>query len=151
MTLRKGKVAIIGGGISGLSAAAYAAKQGYDVEIFEKNDEIGGRARQFKTENGYTFDMGPSWYWMPDIIENFFIDFNVKSSDFFELVSLNPQFEIVFPDQSINLPEDFNEIVQLFESFEKGAGKKLIAFMEEGKEKYPWLCLQLLLQKKSMK
>lgn len=136
MTLRKGKVAIIGGGISGLSAAAYAAKQGYDVEIFEKNDEIGGRARQFKTENGYTFDMGPSWYWMPDIIENFFIDFNVKSSDFFELVSLNPQFEIVFPDQSINLPEDFNEIVQLFESFEKGAGKKLIAFMEEGKEKY---------------
>ena len=80
--------------------------------------------------------MGPSWYWMPDIIENFFKDFNSKTSDFFQLVSLNPQFEIVFPQESVSLPEDFNQIVQLFESFEKGSGAQLINFMKEAKVKY---------------
>lgn len=130
------KVAIIGGGISGLSAASYAAKNGHEVSLFEKNEQLGGRARQFKTNNGYTFDMGPSWYWMPDIIENFFKDFNCKTSDFFQLVSLNPQFEIVFPTDTIGLPSDFNEMIQLFESFEKGAGDKLIQFMKEAKVKY---------------
>lgn len=68
----KKKIAIIGAGFSGLSAAAYAAKAGNEVHVFEKHHQPGGRARQFKTDNGYVFDMGPSWYWMPDIIENFF-------------------------------------------------------------------------------
>ena len=136
MEFNNRKIAVIGGGISGLSAASYAAKNGYEVHLFEKNDTIGGRARQFKTSNGYTFDMGPSWYWMPDIIENFLKDFDSKSADFFELISLNPQFEIVFPDQSVDLPEDFNDTIALFESFEVGAGKKLIEFMEEAKIKY---------------
>ena len=130
------KVAIIGGGISGLSAASYAAKNGHEVSLFEKNEQLGGRARQFKTNNGYTFDMGPSWYWMPDIIENFFKDFNCNTSDFFQLVPLNPQFEIVFPTDTIGLPSDFNEMIQLFESFEEGAGDKLIQFMKEAKVKY---------------
>jgi phytoene desaturase len=71
----KKKIAVIGAGLSGLSAAAYAAKAGNEVHVFEKNSTPGGRARQFKTDNGYTFDMGPSWYWMPDIIEDFFKDF----------------------------------------------------------------------------
>ena len=59
------RIGIIGSGISGLSAACFLAKEGHDVSIFEKNATIGGRARQF-SENGFTFDMGPSWYWMPD-------------------------------------------------------------------------------------
>ncbi|MBS7333880.1 MAG: phytoene desaturase [Weeksellaceae bacterium] len=130
------KIAIIGGGISGLSAACYAAKAGYEVHIYEKNSTLGGRARQFSTSNGYTFDMGPSWYWMPDIIENFFQDFNKKSSDYYDLISLNPQFEIIFPDQSIHLPESFEDIFDLFESLEKGAGKKLEKFMNEAERKY---------------
>ena len=89
----KKKVAIIGSGFSGLSAAAYAAKAGHEVHVFEKHDRPGGRARQYETDNGYVFDMGPSWYWMPDIMENFFSDFGHKGKDFFELVSLNPQFD----------------------------------------------------------
>ena len=76
----KKKVFIIGSGFSSLSAACYLAKYGFDVSIFEKNDSFGGRARQFKS-NGYTFDMGPSWYWMPDVFDRFFEDFNKKSSD----------------------------------------------------------------------
>ncbi|MCC8132551.1 MAG: oleate hydratase [Tannerellaceae bacterium] len=65
------KVIIIGSGFSGLSAACYMAKEGYEVTVYEKNNTLGGRARQFKRE-GFTFDMGPTFYWMPDIFENFF-------------------------------------------------------------------------------
>lgn len=90
------KIAIIGSGFSGLSASAYLAKAGNDVHVFEKHDRPGGRARQFSTDDGYVFDMGPSWYWMPDIMDSFFADFGCQTSDFFELISLNPQFEVVF-------------------------------------------------------
>src|SRR5690606_17733489 len=96
----KKKLAIIGSGFSGLSAAAYGAKSGYEVHVFEKHNGPGGRARQFTTNEGYVFDMGPSWYWMPDIIENFFTDFGYKAADFFELISLNPQFEMIFSERS---------------------------------------------------
>ncbi|MCU7616374.1 phytoene desaturase family protein [Chryseobacterium sp. PBS4-4] len=130
------KIAIIGSGFSGLSAAAYSAQKGHEVHVFEKNDSLGGRARKFTTDNGYTFDMGPSWYWMPDIIENFFTDFNKKTSDYFQLVPLNPQFEMVFSDGTMQIPHDYNEIRNLFESTEKGAGKKLDEFMDDAQYKY---------------
>ena len=68
-------IAIIGSGISGLSAACYLAKSGHEVHVFEKNETPGGRARQLKTDGGFVFDMGPSWYWMPDVYEKFFADF----------------------------------------------------------------------------
>ncbi|MDA3613850.1 phytoene desaturase family protein [Polluticaenibacter yanchengensis] len=130
------KIAIIGAGISGLSAAAYAAKHGNEVHVFEKHAQPGGRARQFTTENGYTFDMGPSWYWMPDIIENFFRDFNHKPEDFYKLISLNPQFQIVFSDSKLSVPENYQELKKLFEQMEKGSGEKLDAFMRSARYKY---------------
>lgn len=132
----KKKIAIIGAGISGLSAAAYLAQAGNEVHIFEKHHQPGGRARQFKTDNGFTFDMGPSWYWMPDIMDDFFADFGHKTSDFFELISLNPQFEMIFSDMKINVPESFEEMKSLFESLEKGAGQKLEEFMKSAEFKY---------------
>jgi phytoene desaturase len=130
------KIAIIGSGFSGLSAAAYSAKQGHEVHVFEKNSSLGGRARKFTTENGYVFDMGPSWYWMPDIIENFFTDFDKKTSDYFKLVPLNPQFEMVFSDVTMQIPHDYNEMKNLFENTEKGAGKRLDDFMNDAQYKY---------------
>lgn len=130
------KIAIIGSGFSGLSAAAYSAKQGHEVHVFEKNSSLGGRARKFTTENGYVFDMGPSWYWMPDIIENFFTDFDKKTSDYFKLVPLNPQFEMVFSDGTMQIPHDYNEMKNLFETTEKGAGKRLDDFMNDAQYKY---------------
>lgn len=132
----KKKIAIIGSGFSGLSAAAYASKEGHEVHLFEKNSDIGGRARHFKTDNGYTFDMGPSWYWMPDIIESFFEDFGKKSSDFYQLVPLDPQFEMVFSDGTMNIPQNYEEMKALFENTEAGAGKKLDEFMEDARYKY---------------
>jgi len=130
------KIAIIGSGFSGLSAAAYSAKEGHEVHVFEKNNEAGGRARKFVTDNGYTFDMGPSWYWMPDIIESFFEDFGKKTSDFFQLVPLDPQFEMVFSDSKMNIPHSYIEMRDLFEKTEKGSGKKLDEFMEDARYKY---------------
>jgi len=132
----KQKIAIIGSGFSGLSAASYAAKEGHDVHVFEKNSSAGGRARQFRTDHGYVFDMGPSWYWMPDIIESFFGDFGRQSSDFYTLVPLNPQFEMVFSDGTMNVPQNYTEMKDLFEKTEPGAGKKLDEFMSDAQYKY---------------
>ena len=130
------KIAIIGSGISGLSAAAYAAKQGHEVYVFEKNDIPGGRARQFITPEGYTFDMGPSWYWMPDIIDRFFADFGYKSSDFYKLVSLQPQFDILFPGRTLSMPSRLKDMYTLFEEIEPGSGPRLEAFMKAAQYKY---------------
>lgn len=132
----KKKIAVIGSGFSGLSAAAYAAKAGNEVHVFEKHDQPGGRARQFTTENGYVFDMGPSWYWMPDIIENFFADFGYKSADFYKLISLNPQFEMIFSDSKIAVPKNYEELKQTIEQIETGAAVQLERFMESAKYKY---------------
>ncbi len=132
----KKKIAIIGAGFSGISAAAYAAKAGNEVHVFEKHDQPGGRARQFITDNGYTFDMGPSWYWMPDIIDQFFQDFGTRATDFFELVSLNPQFEMIFSDGKVAVPESYEDLKQLFEDLESGAGNRLDTFMKAAKFKY---------------
>lgn len=130
------KLAIIGSGFSGLSAAAYAAKQGHEVHVFEKNSIPGGRARQFTTSHGYVFDMGPSWYWMPDVIENFFNDFGYRVSDFFKLVSLDPQFQIIFADEKIDVPKTLEDLKITFEEIEKGASIKLEKFMNSAKFKY---------------
>jgi len=130
------RIAIIGSGISGLSAASYAAQAGNEVHVFEKHAQPGGRARQFATDNGYLFDMGPSWYWMPDIIQSFFEDFGHSASDYYELVSLNPQFEMVFADEVLAVPESYEDIRELFERLEPGAAIQLDKFMKAAKYKY---------------
>lgn len=132
----KKKIAIIGAGFSGLSAAAYAAKAGNEVHVFEKHGQPGGRARQFATKEGYFFDMGPSWYWMPDMIEKFFADFGYTVADFFELVSLNPQFEMRFAEETISVPANYEALKRLFEEIEQGAGLQLEKFMRSAKFKY---------------
>ncbi|WP_347217527.1 phytoene desaturase family protein [Chryseobacterium sp.] len=134
-SLRK-KIAVIGAGFSGISAAAYAAKSGDELHVFEKHQQPGGRARQFSTKEGYVFDMGPSWYWMPDIIEGFFNDFGCKASDFFTLVSLDPQFEMVFAKEKIAVPQKNDEIRELFEKIEPGAARRYDQFMESARFKY---------------
>ena len=130
-------IAIIGAGFSGLSAAAYLSAAGHEVDVFEKNDSPGGRARQLKTDNGYIFDMGPSWYWMPDIFENFFQDFGFTVSDFYTVRLLDPAFDIVFEKKELmRIPKNYEALGRLFESIEKGSSKKLDRFMEEAKIKY---------------
>jgi phytoene desaturase len=130
-------IAVIGAGISGLSAAAYLSAEGHEVHVYEKNETAGGRARQLITANGYVFDMGPSWYWMPDIFENFFNDFGYSVSDFYNLKLLDPAFDIVFDNQGpMGIPENYDELRSLFESLEPGSSIRLDRFMEEAAYKY---------------
>ncbi len=131
------KIAIIGSGFSGISAAAYLAAAGNEVHVFEKNSTVGGRARQLKTEAGYLFDMGPSWYWMPGVFERFFNDFGYSVSDFYDLKLLNPSFDVVFGENDkMSVPENFEELSALFESIESGSALQLAKFMEEAEYKY---------------
>jgi phytoene desaturase len=130
------KVTVIGGGISGLSAASYLSKYGFNVKLLEKNEYFGGRIRKHK-EEGFTFDMGPSWYWMPEIFDKFYKDFNSKTSDFYELNRLNPSYKVFWEDNtSSDIPADYNELKKLFESIEKGSSEHLDKYLSDAKIKY---------------
>jgi|ERR1700757_374294 len=130
------KVAVIGSGFSGLSAACFAAKQGHEVTVFEKNSVIGGRSR-FYEEQGFMFDMGPSWYWMPDVFEKFFKQFDKTPSDYYKLVQLDPGFQLFFSEtETLQVPAKLEDIYQIFESIETGSASKLKNFLAEGELKY---------------
>jgi phytoene desaturase len=132
----KKTIKIIGSGFSSLAAACYLAQQGNNVTIYEKNPTIGGRARQFKKE-GFTFDMGPSWYWMPDVFERFFQDFNKKPSDYYELLKLNPAYRVYFGiNDFISIYDNLEDIKSAFEEIEKGSGQKLQTFIDQAKSNY---------------
>jgi phytoene desaturase len=129
------KIIIIGSGFSSLSAACYLAKKGKKVTIIEKNATIGGRARQLKKE-GFTFDIGPSWYWMPDIFERFFGDFGKKPSDYYHLEKLDPAYKVIFKDDVITIGDSLDKIFQEFERIESGSSKKLKKFIEKASDNY---------------
>ncbi len=129
-------IIIIGGGFSGLSAATHLASEGYEVTLLEKNHTPGGRARKFEAE-GFVFDMGPSWYWMPDVFEDYFARFGKKPSDYYELKRLDPSYIIHFKDgDTLEVPGKVEELFALFESYEEGSSKKLEKFLEEAQYKY---------------
>lgn len=132
----KKSISILGSGFSSLAAACYLAQAGNNVTIFEKNSTIGGRARQI-SEQGFTFDMGPSWYWMPDVFEKFFADFNKKPSDYYHLTKLSPAYNVFFGiDNFVAISDNLAEIINTFETIEEGSGKKLETFMLEAQSNY---------------
>ena len=128
-------VVIIGAGFAGLSAACFMAKAGWKVRVIEQNATAGGRARQLK-EEGFTFDMGPSWYWMPDVFERFFQQFDKKAGDYYNLKRLDPSYRIYWQEGYTDLPADYEELKDLFESVEKGSGVKLDRYLTEAAYKY---------------
>jgi phytoene desaturase len=130
-----GKVVVIGSGFSGLSAACFMAQAGWDVTVLEKHSLPGGRARKFEAE-GFTFDMGPSWYWMPDVFERFFGLFGKTVSDYYTLQRLDPSYRVYWQDGPIDIPADYDQLKNLFESIEPGSGARLDAFMAEAAYKY---------------
>ena len=111
------------------------AKSGWDVTVLEKQSTPGGRARQY-TEDGFVFDMGPSWYWMPDVFERFFNCFGKKVSDYYKLERLDPSYRVYWNDEPMDIPANYDELKKLFESIEPGSGSKLDSFMEEAVYKY---------------
>ncbi|UFH46278.1 phytoene desaturase [Flavobacterium galactosidilyticum] len=132
----KHKITIIGSGFSAMAASCYLAKSGHQVTVFEKNASIGGRARQLKKE-GFTFDMGPSWYWMPDVFDRFFADFGKKTTDYYDLIKLSPAYRVYYGiDDFITIADNLEEIITSFEAIEKGSGALLKDFMAEAKSNY---------------
>jgi phytoene desaturase len=129
------KVIVIGSGFAGLSAAACLAQEGASVTLLEKNEVAGGRCRHFTTQ-GFFFDMGPSWYWMPEVFEQFFDRFGKKVSDFYELKRLDPSYRILYKNDEIQVPASLDELYQLFEKLEPGSSKNLKKFLDEAGYKY---------------
>ena len=130
------RILVIGAGFAGLSAATSLADKGYDVTLLEKNDMAGGRARVFKAA-GFTFDMGPSWYWMPDVFDTYFARFGKKTADYYDLVRLDPSYTVVFgPNEAVDLPAGLGNLERLFESIEPGSGLKLREFLKQASYKY---------------
>ncbi|WP_430817006.1 phytoene desaturase family protein [Carboxylicivirga sp. RSCT41] len=133
---QKKKIIILGAGFSSLSASCYLAKAGYDVTVLEKNDAVGGRARQLKRD-GFIFDMGPTFYWMPDVFERFFLDFNQQVSDYYELLRLDPSYSVCFGQEDfVTLSADIGEIKATFEKNESGSGKRLTDFLSKAESNY---------------
>ncbi len=136
MTQNPKKIIIIGAGFAGLSASCYLAQAGHEVTIMEKNSHIGGRANVLHRD-GFTFDMGPTFYWMPDVFESFFSDFNKRPSDYYELHKLGPAYKVVFgPNDSIDIEDSTEAIIATFESIEPGSGPKLTQFLKGAEENY---------------
>jgi phytoene desaturase len=129
------KAIVIGSGFAGLSAACFMAKAGWSVTVLEKRKIPGGRAGQLK-EDGFTFDTGPSWYWMPDVFERFFACFGKKVSDYYTLERLDPSYRVYWNDEPMNIPADYDELKKLFESIEPGSAAKLDSFLKEAVYKY---------------
>lgn len=130
------QIIVIGAGFSGLTAASYLAQAGHQVTVLEKNNILGGRARQFKAD-GFTFDMGPSWYWMPEVFEKFYNDFGHSAKDFYELVRLDPSYQVIWQDQSTwKIYAKWDELTSFLESIDPGITPKLNRFMDEAAYKY---------------
>lgn len=130
------RIGIIGSGFASLASAACLAKAGHTVHIFEKNESPGGRARKFEAE-GFVFDMGPSWYWMPEVFEQFYRKFGKTTSDFYELVRLDPSYRVYFgKDDFVDIPASYEELKNVFESIEAGSSLKLDKFLAAAEYKY---------------
>lgn len=129
------KAVVVGSGFAGLSAAALIAQKGHQVTVLEKNDQAGGRARVLQ-HDGFAFDMGPSWYWMPDVFERFFGYFGKQAADYFELKRLEPGFKIFFEEDTLVIPDNREALHALFEQLEPGSSRQLEKFMKDGAFKY---------------
>lgn len=130
------QITVIGAGFAGLAAATSLADAGYKVRLLEKNEMAGGRARYFEAE-GFRFDMGPSWYWMPDVFEQYFQKFGHQVSDFYELERLDPSYTVVFGKNDFwDIPADFEAFKNLLEEKEPGSAARLEEFLKQAAYKY---------------
>lgn len=129
------KAIVIGSGFAGMSAASFLARDGWDVTVLEKHDLPGGRARKMEID-GFTFDMGPSWYWMPDVFERYFQQFGKSVSDYYTLQRLDPSYRVYFTEDAHDIPASYDALCELFNRLEPGSAAMLNRFMEEAAYKY---------------
>jgi phytoene desaturase len=134
--MNKKHVVVIGSGFAGLSAATHLATSSCSVTLLEKNGSPGGRARKFEHQ-GFVFDMGPSWYWMPDVFDNYFDHFGKKVADYYDLIRLDPSYAVIYGEEdTLDIPANLDEFKAMFERIEPGAGAQLDKFLAQAKYKY---------------
>lgn len=129
------KIGIIGGGYGGLTTACLLAKKGHDVTLFEKNSTVGGRGRMF-SEKGFHFDMGPSWYLMPDTINEIFEILGTTADKEMELTRLDPHYKMFFHDEDINIYKDMEKNYELFERLEPGVTPRIKKYLDRAQVKF---------------
>jgi phytoene desaturase len=130
------EIAVIGSGFSGLASASFLAREGFNVTVFEKNSTAGGRARKFEVD-GFNFDMGPSWYWMPEIFDQYFAHFGKTTSEYYQLKRLDPSYRIYFAKNDwLDVPAEIGPLCKMFDDLEPGSSESLVKFLADAKFKY---------------
>jgi len=130
------KLLVIGAGFGGLSAAALLAQDGFQVTILEKNEQAGGRARVWR-KDGFVFDMGPSWYLMPEVFEKYFALFDKNTQDYYKLIRLDPSYRVFFGmDKTVDVPAQREEIDRLFDELTPGGSVKLREYLAVAQYQY---------------
>ncbi|WP_423920393.1 phytoene desaturase family protein [Frigoribacterium sp. 2-23] len=137
------RVVVVGGGISGLASAALLAREGHDVTVLEKNAAVGGRAGSWEHE-GFRFDLGPSWYLMPEVFDHFFKLMGTSSDEQLDLVPLDPGYRVLFEptpgDEAagapIDVPRGLEENIALFDAVEPGSGARLRRYLRSARDTY---------------
>lgn len=130
------RAVVLGGGFAGLSTALSLAHRGWRVTLIERHEQLGGRARVW-AQDGFSFDMGPSWYWMPDVFERFFASIGERIEDHYQLVRLDPAYRVVFPDgEEAEVDAALEGLGRWMERREPGSTRALARFLIEAEEKY---------------
>lgn len=132
--MRRLRIVVVGAGVGGLAAAALLAREGHEVTVAEKNNNVGGRAGVL-SRDGFTFDMGPTWYLMPEIFDRFYSHFGKKTSDFYNLLKLDPGYRVFFDDGvKVDISAELEENIRLFDGLEPNGGEKLRRFLAKCEE-----------------
>ncbi|MCX8051666.1 MAG: phytoene desaturase family protein [Chlorobi bacterium] len=138
-------VVIVGAGLGGLSAAIHLRAMGFDVDVYEKNTQVGGRANRIERDE-FRFDTGPSLINYPWVFEQLFAAAGAALRDYVELLPLDPSVEFYWRDGSrLQLGSDFERLAHQFEQFEPTAHAKLAAFLATNAERFRFLFDHLVL------